>query len=339
MSTKYDLLKERALLNFELLLIKWNLNYAKVGRCEFDFLSPTRSGDTNFGACRFNTDKGIGADFAVSNYTNRQITGLGIGFNASDFAGYSGYGQSKPGFDVIGLAQRVYNSCNYKEAAERLKQDLDEIDGGKVNKLQLLEQSIKREAEIEARRSKSLLSAAQAWKYCVNINGTLGEVYLKSRGIHGPYNETNVKFCHSIYNTELGKYCPAIVLKISKTRESQLSGVHRIYLSDDGATKAKVSEPKKAIGSVQGNGIWFGEPDTNLFVCEGPENALDLRYHKGLKFVVSTISSSNLHSLFIPSTTKLVIIVPDPDPAGLTAATKAHVEYSRQGKNVKILKI
>ena len=129
------------------------------------------------------------------------------------------------------------------------------------------------------------------------------------------------------------------MFKINKVHNGELAGIHRIWLSRDGTRKANINDPKKAIGSVQGNGIWFGEPHNILVVCEGPENALDLRYHKKLKFVVSTVYSANLHSLTIPSYIELIIIAPDPDPAGYSAAIKAHSTYKSQGIDTKIIKI
>lgn len=337
MTTRYTLLKERALINFELLLIKWGITYQKSGE-EYDFLSPNRI-DNNFGACKFNAAKGVGNDFAGVSLPRKLIESIGIGFGPEDFAGYSKYGESRTSFDVIGLCQRVFNIHTYKEAAEHLDRELQGIETSPRSTIELLNRSIKRDLEIEARRGKSLYLAARAWKYCKDVNGTLGENYLKARGILGPYIEPSMKFHSRIYSKELNNYCPSLVFKISKTPDSDLLGIHRIYLSDDGSKKANVTEAKKAIGYVQGNGIWLGEPDDNLVVCEGPEEALSVRYGYKKKFVVSTIYGTNYHQLIIPDYVKIVALLHDKDPAGHRAAGKALRAYSNQGKDTRIIPV
>lgn len=335
--SNYDLLKERALVSFELLLVKWGLHYNKIGEYEYDFLSPTRKEDRNLGACRFNIRKGIGADFAGVDISESRLNSLGKGFTRNDLAGFTRFGETKNSFDVIGLVQRIYSFDSYSEAARKLKDELDILDNGKVDKKELLTQMIKREAEIEARRGKSLAQAAKAWSYCVPIFGTIAETYLESRGIKVTLNEPNMKFHPRIYNVELSCFIPCVVFKISKTHDGDLRGIHRIWIAKDGSRKAKLQENKKAIGTVSGNGIWFGGPDKVLYICEGPEEALTIKYVIGKRYVVSTVYSTNYHALQIPDYVSRVILVYDDDKAGEQAVAKADIEYRKQNKEVKVI--
>jgi hypothetical protein len=333
---KYELLKERALIHFEMLLITWGKDYIKAGDNEYDFLSPTRSTDTSFGACRFNVSKGIGADFAGTNLRRQDYESIGIGFDKSDFLGFSSYGETRNSFDIIGLAQRIYNKATYKEAAEQLEKDLDGLNAS-VSKEQLLDKIAEREALIELRRGKSLLSANKMWSKCLDVTGTIGETYLNSRKINGPFNEPNMKFHRAVYNTELNLFIPAVLFKVSKTHDGMLEAVHRIWIADDGSRKARLQESKKAIGQVHGNGIWFGTPSNTLYVCEGPEEALTVRCTIGKTFVVSTVYATNFDALTIPGYVKQVVLVPDNDDAGKTACAKAIRAYERQGMKVRIV--
>lgn len=339
--SKYELLKERALNNFEALLTINKIDYIKIGPNEYDFLSPTRKEDTNFGACRFNVAKGIGADFAGISFTKQELERVGAGFSREDFAGFSEFGETKNSFDVIGLYQRIRGANSYSEAAQALKEDLEKIDGGNVNTAELHKQIALRHEQTRLQREKMQGVALRGWKYCRDIKGTIGETYLNSRGIYmQDYDiEPNLKFHPKIFNTELGIPIPAVVFKISHAPNSELTGIHRIWIAKDGSRKARLEENKKAIGTVNGNGIWLGTPDKVLWITEGPENALDLLFVGRRKFVVSTVYGTNYDKLTIPGCVHTVVLVPDVDDPGLNATAKAFKAYSKQNKQVRILDI
>lgn len=333
----YSLLRERALINFETLLLLWDVDFVKATEYEYDFLSPTRINDKTFGACRFNVRKGIGSDFAGLSYSKTQYEQIGIGFTAADFAGFSQYGQINPSFDVIGLCQRIHGINTYAEAAKRIEEDLNKVDGGNVNVKQLAEQAAIRHEQFKLQKEKMRAISERIWNKCSDVKGTIGENYLNSRGIELKEVEPNVKFHNKVYNKELNFYVPALIFKVSRTPTSSLQAVHRVWIAKDGSRKAHLEEPKKALGSIEGNGIWLGHPCDKLYIAEGPENALDLRFRGGCKFVVCTVYSTNFHALEIPECVKTVVLVPDVDTAGMHAAVKANTAYCAQGKIVKTI--
>lgn len=336
----YELLRERALLNFETLLTLWKIDYQVIGKDEYDFLSPTRSEDTNLGACRFNVAKGIGSDFAGIAFSKSEFEAIGLGFDKEDFAGFTAYGETNTSFDIIGLCQRVHHLNSYSEAATRLKSDLDQVDGGNVNTSYLAGQIAERHAAREVQREKMRLIADRQWRYARDVKGTIGENYLNSRDIYmQDYDfEPNMKFNGKVFNSELSLYIPAVIFKVSEKPDGELRAIHRIWIAADGSRKARLNENKKALGSIEGCGIWFGVPDKTLYICEGPEEALHVKYSFNRKFVVSTVYATNFHNLKIPVGVEKVFIVPDIDDAGLVAATKANKEYSKQCGFVKIIR-
>lgn len=334
----YELLRERALIHFESLLAVWKIDYVTIGKDEYDFLSPTRKEDKSFGACRFNCAKGIGADFAGLSYSRQEFERVGQGFSREDFAGFTEFGEARNTFDIIGLTQRIHDIDSYWRAADRLKKDLDNIDGGNFDNSFLAGQIAERQAAREAQKEKMRLIADRQWKYGRDIKGTIGETYLNSRNIWLQDHdiEPNMKFNGKVFNAELVKYIPAVLFKVSASLEGELKAIHRVWIAADGSRKARLTENKKALGSIEGNGIWFGTPHEVLYVCEGPEEGLTIKYVMEKNFVVSTVYATNYHNLTIPDIVKLVILVPDEDPAGLTAAGKAHTAYSKQNKKVVI---
>lgn len=333
---KYDLLKERALCHFETLLAFNKIDYIKIGPNEYDFLSPTRKSDTNFGACRFNVAKGIGADFAGISFSKLEFERVGAGFTREDFAGFSEFGETSNNFDIIGLYQRIRGKNSYSEAAQALKEDLEKIDGGKVDNAALLEQISIRHERTRLQREKMQGIALKSWNYCKDIKGTIGENYLNSRGIYLQDwdDEPNMRFHGKIYNSELKMPIPAVIFKVSDKPDGELNAIHRVWIARDGSRKARLDENKKAIGRVEGSGIWFGKPNKMLFVCEGPEEALAMRYQGNYDFAVSTVYSTNFHALKIPDYVEKIILVYDNDSAGKSAGAKALKEYSKVCKNI-----
>lgn len=327
---KYDMLREKALANFELLLDYWGIEWKSINGEEYDFLNPTRN-DTNYGACRFNIRKNRGADFTGNAITNVHARLLGTGFTCDDFSGYANGIQAKIGFDVIGLNQRLLLCNTYKESAERLRIILDEISGKEGFIKPSKDAAKKRRKDQEQQNTKLINYANKIWQACkdINVEGSLAQKYFSSRGLNN-VQERSIRFHPAIKNKELNAAIPAILFKVQAAPEAELSAIHRIYLTQDGR-KANVMSPKMALARIVGSGIWFGEPNAQLAIAEGPENALTARYCYNFPFVCCSVSAGNFGSLTIPKYVKELILLPDPDNAGMAAYKKAVIEYKKQG--------
>ena len=144
-----------------------------------------------------------------------------------------------------------------------------------------------------------------------------------------------MKFHPAIMNGELKKPLPALLFKVQQSPEGTLSAIHRIYLNSMGTGKAPVDNPKMALGSIKGAGIWLGLPGETLSIVEGPENALSILM-MGASFVVCTVNAANFSCLLIPPYVKEVILLPDNDEAGRLACVRATTSYREQGKIVKV---
>jgi len=325
-----DQLREVALANFEILLDYWGISFRRVLANEYDILATWRQ-DTNFGSVRFNTEKGRGADFAATGLTDKDYANLGPGFDKGDFAGFSNGQQSRSGFDIIGLCQRVRNKNTPLEAQKQLENDIREISTNTNIQFASAEAAERRRRDIKEKEKKLKIYARDLWESCKYhpIRGSVGELYLTNRGIG---LDDNVRFHPGIYHTPTKTTYPALIFKVQIQPDGPLIAVHRIFIDNFG-NKADVPTPKMALAPVKGGGIWFGKEHPYLAITEGPENALSL-IQCGYPFVVSTIYGTNFHNITIPKYVRRLYLVPDIDRAGLEALERAENMYNDRGIDV-----
>lgn len=332
--SQYNQLKELALANADKLFSFWGLDYIQINKHEYDFRNPTRQ-DRNFGACRFNIEKGVGADFAGSNFTKEDFAKIGMGFTKEDFTYIPEAKQTNWGFDIIGLTQRLYNCNNYKEAAEFLRCQLQDLSKKEILLTPNSNAHIKRKEKQLENQLLKVTYAKRAWEISNNIENTLAEKYLISRDIILTEQDKKVlKFHPKIMNKEVGKAIPCLLIKVQKTPESELAAIHRIYLSESG-NKATIKQPKMALGSIKGLGVWFGTPSDKLWIGEGVEEALSIR-SMNRPFAVSTINATNFHNLTIPDYVKEIVLCPNSDEAGKRSCQKALKEYKLKNRRIKV---
>lgn len=331
---KYTALKETALINFDKLLDYWQLNYQKISDTEYDFINPSRD-DSNFGACRFNTKKGIGADFAGTSFTQQDFDKIGAGFTKEDFIGLGETGSSTNwGFDIIGLCGRLHKVSDYKESAARLIADLKEIESA-VGIINLSKREIEKKEQLRSVAQENKIKyATKAFERCSPIEGTEGERYFKARGI-SKFSGFGIRYHPAIISKESGRTHPAILFGVSAKYGGTIQAIHRIYLNERSDAKAELASPKMALGPIRGAGIWFGEVNDKIYIAEGPENALSI-LSMGRGPVVSTINATNFSNLSIPDSVKIIILCPDNDKAGIFNSKKALKAYKRKGRVIKI---
>lgn len=323
MINQYEKLKQTATAHIEYLFKYWKIDYRWINSTEIDFINPTRQ-DKSFGSARFNITKGIGADFANTNISSSSLRAFGQGFDASDFD-ISPVSNHRRGFDIIGLAQLIYNLPSYRLGAEQLVKDLTSINKDTKIKIATDADVMNKQIELLRQKQYKIAMAVKTLSYCVNIKGTKGEEYFKARGIKLNTDE-EIYFHPKVMNKELNALLPCIIFPVKRQSHTELKGIHRIYLSHDCTGKAPVNEPKLLLGDKKGNAIWFGKVCQTLHICEGPENALTV-LACGAQRVACAIDAGNMDSLTIPIGTREVVICPDRDKAGVAGAQRAVDAY------------
>jgi hypothetical protein len=178
------------------------------------------------------------------------------------------------------------------------------------------------------RRRTNAMRAQQAhriWIKARPVLGTIGEIYLRGRGITCPLPDT-LRFHPACWHATAKRY-PALVALVEGGAGF---AVHRTYLRADGTGKADVTPPKAMLGAVQGGAVRLSYGAGPLVLSEGIETALSLcsGLLRGPATVWAALSTSGMRGLHLLDEPGWLMIAPDGDAAGRTAAqalaTRAH---------------
>ena len=178
------------------------------------------------------------------------------------------------------------------------------------------------------------LQAKALWSEAIPIMGTLGEKYLRNRGITSELPDT-IRFLRNCWHPS-GKRIPALIALVEGVEEF---AIHRTYLQLDGSAKTQVSPSKAMLGKVSGGAVRLTSRGNSLVVTEGIETALSLS--SGLLDFPTTIwaslSTSGLQGLKLPETASNLIIASDGDAEGRKAAYKLALRAEMSGWQVSFL--
>jgi hypothetical protein len=205
-----------------------------------------------------------------------------------------------------------------------------------------------RKFEVDENRIASL---QKVWSAAVPLKGTLGEKYLRKRGIDGELvNTKDVRFHNGLHywddeNEESMGYHPAIVSLVRSSKEGHPLTIHRIYLDEKGG-KADVPKAKKLMSvAIDGaiselgaairlhklNGMFMG-------ITEGIETAMAVHAaHPGLP-VWAAYSAQVMTNFRPPYGIKYVYIFGDADGSGTgqAAAARLALRLESEGFRAKI---
>jgi phage/plasmid primase-like uncharacterized protein len=191
--------------------------------------------------------------------------------------------------------------------------------------------NLEREPDPDA---KARTEAALAiWRASQDIAGSLGETYLRSRGITIlPPQRLRI---HPGLKHASGGVWPAMVALVAHGKTGEALAVHRTFLARDGEGKAPVDPPKMMLGPCRGGVVRLGEPGDVLMVGEGIETCLAAMQATG-KPAWAALSTSGLRSLDLPRATARVIVLADGDEPGEAAAQHCARRWQREGRSVRI---
>jgi phage/plasmid primase-like uncharacterized protein len=172
----------------------------------------------------------------------------------------------------------------------------------------------------------------------VPIMGTLGETYLRARGLKIPASQ-DLLYHPDLTHWETKTGFPALI-GVVRDRAGEILALHRTYLRPDGSAKADVPKPKKMLGKVAGGAVRLGEigADGILGLCEGIETGLSaMSACPGLP-VWAALSTSHLEQAQLPPEAKEIVIFADNDSsgAGIRAAEATARRFRAEGRKVAI---
>ncbi|WP_027528487.1 toprim domain-containing protein [Bradyrhizobium sp. Ec3.3] len=156
------------------------------------------------------------------------------------------------------------------------------------------------------------------------VAGTLGEVYLRNRGILASRDGRALRFYPRCYYrpdedapTEIW---PALIARVTDL-DGRITGVHRTWLDPDGFDvvrlgKAPIDTPRRAMGDLLGNAVRFGTADDVLVAGEGIETMLSLRRASPTLPAAAALSANHLAALLLPLQLRRLYVARDRDAAG-----------------------
>ncbi|WP_081161615.1 DUF7146 domain-containing protein [Ensifer aridi] len=155
------------------------------------------------------------------------------------------------------------------------------------------------------------------------LAGTLADSYLRQRGILRASAHPALRFHPFCYYRDLVSggttNYPALIAVVTDAF-GFITGVHRTWLDPDGDGKAKVDDPRRALGCLLGNAVRFRFPVHGpvpvMAAGEGLESMLSLAHVMPGMPTVSALTSNHLAAFRLPAGCVRLYIAADADAAG-----------------------
>lgn len=168
-------------------------------------------------------------------------------------------------------------------------------------------------------------SARRLWRMAQALDGTLAESYLCRRGLGAVAHGAALRFHPSCFyggsEDEPRSAWPALLAAVTDDA-GEITGLHRTWLDPATAGKAPVADPRRAMGSLLGHGVRFGDATHLLAAGEGLETMLSLRVMAPRLTVIAALSAAHLAALRLPAGLHRLYIAREADPAGQRASAE-----------------
>ncbi len=165
----------------------------------------------------------------------------------------------------------------------------------------------------------TIAAARKIWAASRPVLGTPAKAYLRARKITADLDIASLRYHPALFYRErpgvTARKLPALVAAVTNLR-GEIMGVHRTWLDPSRNDKARVAAPRRSLGAILGNGVWFGEISDVALVGEGIETVLSLNSALPHLPTVAALSASHLAAWEFPSSLRRLIIACDNDSAG-----------------------
>ena len=241
--------------------------------------------------------------------------------------------------DAVGWMEQRYG-LDFKDAVAELATMAGLTDGGgEINHRRRPLPAVARQTDAGAARERAdkVAWARGLWASAGPIAGTLGETYLRARGITLAVPPT-LRFHPALRHADTGLDLPAMVGAV-QNGEGRIAGVHRTFLRLDGRAKAAVRSAKKMAGVCGGGAVRLAAAALALAVAEGIETALSVMQATGMA-VWAALSLGNMGAVVLPPMVRTVVLCADADAkdveAGERLLARAAQSHAAHGRRVRI---
>ncbi|SCB47023.1 DUF7146 domain-containing protein [Rhizobium multihospitium] len=219
--------------------------------------------------------------------------------------------------DLLDLVRETCGLVDFRDVAEEARRFLSLPRPEPVSSLRRHAQNSAAVERPASERARRLFRTTQP------LAGTLADAYLRKRGILRASTHLALRFHPSCYYRDLvtGRTSshPALIAAVTDCAGA-ITGVHRSWLDPEGDGKAKVDDPRRALGGLLGNGVRFGFPVNApvpvMAAGEGLETMLSLSHVMPSMPMVAALTANHLAAFRFPPECRRVYIAADADAAG-----------------------
>lgn len=167
--------------------------------------------------------------------------------------------------------------------------------------------------EVE-RRERNQRNAERFWNERQPLAASIGETYLKSRGLAVP-DCPDLAFHPDPTDYGMTRVTPAMIAKPRFADGTPADGIHRTFLTDNGSGKAEYN--KRSLSSIGGAAVHLAPPNADgvLCVAEGIETALAVTAISGLPSHAA-LNATNMTTYEWPDGVRHLYICADRDETG-----------------------
>jgi hypothetical protein len=227
------------------------------------------------------------------------------------------------------------------EAIEFAKSWLGISDGADLPKLpEVSKEDLEKELEEDERKRVS--TAQWLWNKSKPAEGTPAVTYLKNRGIDIELPDC-IRYRHigakDLEKMNIDKEAFPDGLDAAVFLATNLAGevraVQTILIHE--GRKAKIVDPKRSNGSLNGAAVKLGQPTDKVVLAEGPETGLSVWLATGIPTWI-VLGTANFSRVEIPESVREIIIAVDIEQSGfgLAAALRSACYWRSQGKVVRL---
>lgn len=157
------------------------------------------------------------------------------------------------------------------------------------------------------------------------IGTTIAERYLLQRGISGVRGERWLRYHPRCWHhrgrddpADTSAALPALIAAVTD-ESGTVTGLLRTWLDPRDCTKARLAQPRRAMGGLLGNGVRFGRAGPVMIFGEGVETTLSLRMALPRVPMIAGLSANHLAALNFPAALRRLYVARERDAAGSMA--------------------
>ena len=202
--------------------------------------------------------------------------------------------------DLLDLVRETCGFVDFRDVADEARRFLNEPRPDPADNTSALARRGDAPTYLTAERPADE-RAQRLFRMTQPLAGTLADSYLRQRGILRAALHPALRYHPSCYYRDLvtgrTRAFPALIAAVTD-HAGTITGVHRTWLDPHGDGKAKIEDPRRALGGLLGNAVRFGfpaHPSVSVMAAgEGLESILSLSHVMPVMPMVAALTASHL---------------------------------------------